>query len=219
MSTPKTQTRKSLRAVRFCTLAGVDSAQLQEGCIVGRFATILKEYYGPKTGTLIEQFVNWSSDDLSWLRFVKRYGPLWENAQHGQSFQSELKGLKGFGETQRVFQHQWRDQHRSGWQMTDKVTVTNLSGHAVLRLHNLHWFLFLDFVTHDPQRLRVCERPDCSTPYFVAHHLGQSYCGSVCAAWAQRKWKTEWWGKHGEEWRTEQRKESIKWKTTKKNRK
>src|SRR5215831_15995589 len=208
MSTPKQQTRKSLRAVRFCTLAGIDNAQLEEGFIVGRFGTILKEYYGPKTGTLIEQFVNWSSDDLSWLRFVKRYGPLWEDAQHGQSFRSELKG---FRDAQRGFQHQWLDHQRSGWQLTDKVTVTNLSGHAVLRLRNLHWFLFLDFVTHDPKRLKVCERPDCSTPYFVAHHLGQSYCTSVCAAWAQRKWKTEWWEKHGEEWRTEQRKETMKW--------
>ena len=202
MSTPKAQPNNSLRLVRFCTLAGVDTAHLEGGLIVGQFKKELRDFCGPRTGTLIEQFVNWQNDADSWLRFTRRYGPLREVATRGATFRVETKQ---FREVQEGFQKQWRDKKRSGWQLGNcPVTLTHLSGKTALRVSNLHWFLFLDLVTQDPKRLKVCERPDCSNPFFVTPHLGQLYCGSICSAWAQKQWKKKWWGEHGEDWRSKQ---------------
>src|SRR5262249_2641720 len=107
--------------------------------------------------------------------------------------------VKPFQDAQRSFRSLWCDRKRTGWQLQDKFTLSFLSEVPVIRVSNLHWFLFLDLVTHEPERLKICGRPDCPAPYFIArHHLGQQYCGSDCASWAQKKWKRQWWARSKE---------------------
>jgi len=199
MSTPA---HNPLRTIRFCTLAGVEDVRLERGEIVGRFKSELREYYGPKTGMLIEEFVNWGNDAASWLRFVRLHGPLSQDAKHGETFRADVKQ---FSETQESFRRLWRDKKRDGWQLSCQITFSHLAHKTAFRVPNLYWFLFLDLVIQDPKRLKICKRPDCPTPHFVVHHLGQRYCGSVCAAWAQMKWKSDWWKKHGGPWRESRR--------------
>ena len=43
------------------------------------------------------------------------------------------------------------------------------------------------------ERLRICKAEDCANPYFVAHHLKQTLCGSdQCKRWNELRLKREW---------------------------
>jgi hypothetical protein len=53
-------------------------------------------------------------------------------------------------------------------------------------------------------RTHYCSNPDCSTPYFIAGRRTQKYCSDLCAQPAQRKWKRDWWLKHGKPRRANQ---------------
>jgi hypothetical protein len=50
------------------------------------------------------------------------------------------------------------------------------------------WFELMS----NAKALRVCERPDCKTPYFLAEHGKERYCSIGCANWAQSNWKKRW---------------------------
>ncbi len=54
--------------------------------------------------------------------------------------------------------------------------------------------------------LRYCANPGCKEPYFVARRGSQIYCGSPCAAPAQKEAKLKWWRERGIEWREKSRK-------------
>src|SRR5262249_55242453 len=152
--------------ILFFTLAGTEDVQLDGHSIVGRFKPDLRKYDGP---SLIQDFVNWRNEPVSWVRFVRRYGPLLTEARHGLTFQSDVKE---FTENQERFRQSWLDK-RSGWQLSCKITITCLARKTTFRVEDLRWFLFLDLVTQDPKRLKLCRNPTCPTPYFIAHHLGQ----------------------------------------------
>jgi hypothetical protein len=205
-STLNKQWETEFRAFRFCTLVGTEHVRINGNQIAGQFKEELTEFYGPKTGPLISEFVNLRNDAEAWLRFVRLYGPLEEDAESGLAFRTEIRK---FQDTQDGFRRVWRDQKRSGWQTSCQVTVSHLSGKTSFRVPNLYWFLLWDLLTLEPERLKVCERPDCPAPYFVAHHLGQRYCGDDCATWAQLKWKREWWVRSQKE-RTSETKKSTK---------
>jgi ribosomal protein S27AE len=50
------------------------------------------------------------------------------------------------------------------------------------------------FASIPVDRRRVCPAPGCTTPYFVAHHLKQIFCGKdECIQWGRRKLKREYW--------------------------
>ena len=214
MSTPATNLR---RQIHFCTLAGVKSADLADNSIVGRFRFDgLDEFFGPKAGTLIQEFVNWPSNPTSWLKFVRKYGPIWEDAEQGAEFRSDIAK---FSEAQDTFRRLWRDKKRSGWQVGGQVAVSHLQGKATVRVSNLHWFLFLDVVTLDPRRLKVCKCPECPAPYFVASHLGQRFCSTDCSDWSQKQLKKDWWRKNGEKWRANQPHTSLEANDEKRTRK
>lgn len=52
------------------------------------------------------------------------------------------------------------------------------------------------------ERMRVCGNPNCPAALFIQGRSSQKLCGSdVCADWAQRNYKLNWWREHGEEWR------------------
>ncbi len=48
---------------------------------------------------------------------------------------------------------------------------------------------------------RRCHNADCSSPYFFARRISQKYCSEDCARPAQRRYKRQWWQRHGGVWR------------------
>ncbi|MBV9762109.1 MAG: hypothetical protein JO340_16210 [Acidobacteriaceae bacterium] len=53
----------------------------------------------------------------------------------------------------------------------------------------------------DASRLRMCWRPDCPTPYFIADDLKAHYCSEDCSRWSRAEHKRNWWKERGSEWR------------------
>jgi hypothetical protein len=203
MNTPA----KSKSRFRFCTLAGVENVRLVESNkIAGRFKETLEEFDGQPKRRLIEDFLNWPSDPQSILRFTRKYGPLQDLPVVGKEFE--------------VFWHPWTlDQRRlrSLWRKKSffdlnerersNGTLAFRNGWLTYRASNLFVYLYMDLITCEAKRLRICKRADCPNPYFIAGHLKQRFCSDLCAEWGQREWKKQWWTEHGAAWR-EQRKES-----------
>ena len=48
---------------------------------------------------------------------------------------------------------------------------------------------------------KVCARPGCAAPYFVARRGTQQYCSTDCADVMQDEWRRRWWKEKGNEWR------------------
>jgi hypothetical protein len=47
---------------------------------------------------------------------------------------------------------------------------------------------------------RVCARPGCLAPYFIAKDLRTRHCSTDCADAMQDEWRKEWWRTKGKEW-------------------
>ncbi len=58
-------------------------------------------------------------------------------------------------------------------------------------------------------RLAVCEREGCTTPYFVKSHARQRFCTPKCADSARQQKKEQWWAENRErfikKWRQERK--------------
>jgi len=71
---------------------------------------------------------------------------------------------------------------------------------------DLNWVGILEDLCGDLEgRIRVCKRPECHTPYFIARDLRQLYCGTDCQNWAVAETKRKWWREHGEAWRKQRK--------------
>jgi len=177
--------------------------------IGGQFKAALEEFYGPPNRRLIEDFLNWRSDPASILRFTRKYGPLRDQPTASKAFvvpwfdwKLDQRRLQSLWQQRRVFELSDAETH-GGSLALGKRWLTYL---AV----NLFVFLYMDLVTCEAKRLRMCKRADCPTPYFIASHLKQRFCSDNCAEWGQREWKKQWWTEHGHEWRTQRRLKSAK---------
>ena len=60
------------------------------------------------------------------------------------------------------------------------------------------------------RRAKVCGRPGCPAPYFVARDPRQQYCSTDCADAMQDEWRRRWWREHGNEWRKQSKKKRGK---------
>jgi hypothetical protein len=208
----------SIRKFRFCTLAGVEDAQLvSRNKLVGRFQANLTEFYGPPKGRLIEDFLNWPSDPESILRFTRKYGPLQATPVGNAEFevfwlqwQLDQRRLRSLWQRRRVFD-------LSDGESTGGALALGRGG-LTYRAVNLFVFLYMDLVTCEAKRLRMCKRTDCPNPYFIASHLKQQFCGDKCAEWGQREWKKQWWKEHGESWRAQRSKMKGEKNVTRKTR-
>lgn len=201
-----------LRRVSFFTLAGVAVAGLAGDEIQGRFATDLKQFFGIRHKRVSEEFANWPNDSEGILRFTGRFGPLEESAQPSAEFRFALSRWRF---SQANFRQGWEAfPPRRGRYFGYSFYFGTAGGRGwscdpnglTYRAANLLEFLTLTLMACPKERLRICARPDCPHPYFVARHLKQTYCSEPCAAWGQRQWKKQWWAKHGKEWRRKERK-------------
>jgi hypothetical protein len=57
---------------------------------------------------------------------------------------------------------------------------------------------------------KVCARPGCAAPYFVAGRITQQYCSTDCAEAMQDQYRLNWWRANGNEWRRKRRRKGRK---------
>jgi hypothetical protein len=201
---------KSIRHFRFCTLAGVENVRLVDSNkITGRFQAKLTEFYGPTKGRLIEDFLNWPSDPQSVLHFTRKYGPLQISPVEGKEFEVSWHP---WTLDQRRLRSLWRQ--KSFFDLNERErsngTLAFRNGWLTYTAANLYVYLYMDLVTCEAKRLRICKRSDCPYPYFIAGHLKQRFCSDKCAEWGQREWKKQWWAEHGAAWRQERKESKLK---------
>jgi len=172
---------------------------------VGKWKSPPQVFYGPRGRLLLEDFLNWPSDDRSILKFIRKYGPLMEKPAREDNFGFDLYLWPNWKKTARI---QWEDlmedpHHFEFQSCVDDALLSYVNGRFEFRADCLDTFLILELASCERRRLRKCAAPDCDTPYFVARHLRQKYCSDKCALWAQKIWKKNWWEEHGKEWRRE----------------
>ena len=224
--TPAIQYVNSGRRIDFCTPAGVEAVGLEPGpwprvrgntllthwqeegpFVVGRLKQQLRQLRLSKPGQLAEEFANHPNDEQGILRFTNKYGPLrfWR-PEPGQEFRFQLSEWR---QEQETFKKAWLKVKAEGLgaQIGNRLTIQN--GRLRCQTSTLLGLLLADLFTCPRERLKKCSRPDCPNPYFIAHHLGQRFCSDLCAGWAQRKWKQQWWAEHGDKWRNRKRRKTL----------
>jgi hypothetical protein len=188
-----------LSPFRFYTLAGVQQVRLEADFYKGRWKNSLGRFYGPQPGRLIQEFLNWPNAPESVLLFTRRYGPLRHYARAGEEFGYKLSAWR---DGQEQLRNLWRNIREVGLPIPGiHGAMAYESGRLVYWTYTLYSFLQMDLATCPVERLRICLRPNCAQPYFIAHHLGQRYCSQLCAGWVQREWKKKWWAENGSRWR------------------
>jgi hypothetical protein len=208
--TPNAPKPKSLQDLELCTPIGTEGVRLEGTQVVGRWQEKLSTFAGLNNRLLVEDFVNWSDSPEEIARFAHIYGPLDDKAVEGEDFRFSVQGWQG---TQQLFRQMW--EIRAGRNNLSTTLGGELPYQLVFRrgsllfwANTLEGYLRLELFTAPAERFRKCKRPGCETPYFVARHLKQAYCSPGCAAWAQAKWKKNWWGDKGSNWLASRKKKA-----------
>lgn len=187
----------------FCTLAAdVESVALSADAamVFGRWKPMLARRVRPRE--LVEDFANWSSEPTDIVRFTKKHGPL--TLPQGGQGQEFSFGVGDWERCQQQFRQDWKRSRSGalGWRNSldaeQGERFSRIFGNLTYVASTLFRVLQLELRAIPPQRLRKCAKPDCEHPYFVASHLGQRYCSTLCVNWAQKKWKRQWWQERGE---------------------
>ena len=199
---------------------GVDGASVHgAGSIHGRW----KEY-GPilridSKIRLLEDFANWADDPRSILRFTKRYGPLDLPFKGGQEFHFTIKQWR---RRQKEFRDRWEKEMVVfgkpinvfpffSFKAKPGEAIEVSFGKLSFRTSTLYRLLVLGLYSRSSMALKKCGNPECDSSYFLCkERRKQTYCSDLCARWAQKKWKREWWNKHGARRRREARAKAKK---------
>lgn len=216
-----TALERTASPIQFSTLAGVESASVEDGSITGFWKSELTWRSQPKrAGRAAEDFVNWSDSEKAILQFTKRYGPLDAQPLPGSRFHfsmskwcEEQEGIRllwqivcsggdsiSWGKFKDgVWQSHFNLEGTNSWSMPAQEGdgFAYQRGQLVYRTATMLGFLKLDLLSVPHDYLRTCKRPDCPTRFFVAEHLREDYCSPECKQWAQRLWKRNWWNEKG----------------------
>jgi hypothetical protein len=191
---------------RFVTLAKPGETKLVGHRVRGK---IVEGYVVVTNPVLIaERFANWPTTPASILNFTRTFGPL-KSAKLVEG--GYAVNIKEWCQWQRYFQGYWRmisppalakaaealgtspQDIGRGIRLGDGSFLTFHRGGAELLLKDMWTLIDVCFSTIPLERLRVCKAPDCAKPYFVAHHLKQTLCGSgQCKRWNELRLKREW---------------------------
>lgn len=203
--------KKPRQAFAICTPIGTEGVHVEDDVVVGRWQQSLIDFYAPKVGLLAEEFMNWGDEPAEIARFVRLYAPLllkqWEHPNRtlispraGEEFRFPLavwrEAKAGFRLTWEIISGGRADFHAT---FQGDVLVAE-EGQLIYKALNLYNFMQLELALCPQERLRKCRRPGCHSPYFLAGHLRQRYCSTVCAEWAQSQSKKNWWELRGREW-------------------
>ncbi len=182
-------------------LTGVKDAKLDGDFVTGHWQDELKRIRSKGSQqTIVEQFLNWSNDPQSICRFVQRFGPLSRPIPGTLEFR---QSLKEWCARQAALQGLWRFGPSLGYKigLREGEMLAIFPKELALEVPDLSRFLEFEIFSHPAARRRVCERPDCPNPYFIAAHLKTTLCSTICKAWKQRQHRLNWWRERGAEWR------------------
>ena len=205
------------RWFRFCVLADVEDVRLGRNSVVqGRWSrhlayrsldTAPPRYRTDWPDTLVEEFANWAAEPEHIRRFTERYGPLNLPSKKNTRFRFDIKE---WVRLQEEFRQEWRHAilrpRRVASLVRPRTELTVEPGERFEFMSdsytyfaaNLYRLLLLELRCIEQTRLRVCQRPDCENPYFVASHLKQIYCSDLCQRWGQKEAKRRWWREKGD---------------------
>jgi hypothetical protein len=176
---------------RFYTPVSVESVCLVGASIVGKWAVKEKRLYPDRGITVAQRFTNCDGTPEAIRTFAERFGPVALTQGVGEFSFSVVEWLQ----SQREFQKFWRVLVKVG----SPGRYWPLEGNAVeLRNRWLHFrcgtlWTFMTFeLLSQPEKVRLCLRPDCKHPYFVAQHGKEQYCSTDCANWSQAQLKKHW---------------------------
>jgi hypothetical protein len=176
---------------RFYTPICVDTVRLLGTFIVGNW-TIDEQHHYPELGnTVAQRFANCPGTPEAIRRFTEGYGPPGLTQGVGEFRFSVDEWVK----SQHEFEKFWRVLAKGG----TPARYTPLPGDAVefrgkwlhLRCGTLWTFMTYELLSQ-PAKVRLCERPDCKHPYFVAQHGKERYCSTGCSNWSQAQSKKRW---------------------------
>jgi len=207
--------KNSRRQFAICTPIGTTQVRVEGNAIVGQWQETLTEFSGFKGRLLVEDFLNWSPEPEQIARFTAMYAPLGAPYPKvsipapGKPFQFSFDLWRS---VQTYFQETWifaagSDHARFRFSSADYLEIRGRE--LVYNAGSLEGFMRMELLTAPLDRLRYCEHPDCTTPYFVATHMKQQYCSPPCAAWGQAQSKKGWWQKRGPQW-LNNRKKNLK---------
>jgi hypothetical protein len=188
----------------FELLAKTQEADLDGESIIGQFAKIPLVIHN--LARACEEFANCPETPSQILRFTKKYGPLMNSAEPGGTFRFELcewrtcqqflrSGWRVLARTIRVrAPHEWNEKY---WPFPKGSRLSFSREGNTLQLDRFFDLINLCFAALPWERIRFCPAEDCETPFFVATHLNQTYCGDrVCIEWGKRKLKREYWNRN-----------------------
>jgi hypothetical protein len=189
---------------RFYTPICVEGVSLVGTSIAGRLTSNEHRYYPERGATIAERYVNCECSPKEILRFTERFGPV-APTQTSEPFAFTISSWK---QTQREFQKFWRLLVNIGaparyWPLEGNA-VEIRKGWPHFRCGTLWTFMTFELL-RQPEKVRLCLRPDCKHPYFVAQHGKERYCSTDCANWSQAQLK-----KHWHEQQREKRKAAMK---------
>lgn len=185
------------------TLDKPERVKLSQGSITGRMA---RDYVVVSSPWLMaEQFANWKSDDASILRFTTQYGPLMREWIESDRFSFEPDHWRNL---QRNYRQRWEkscpatlrsdkisdpEKLRRGIKLEEPTFLQIHKGSAALLLRDMRILLDVCCTFIPIERMRMCKAEGCKKPYFAAHRLDQTLCGSdECKRWNELRLKREW---------------------------
>jgi hypothetical protein len=202
----------SLTISRLELLVKTQEAALDGETIVGRFAKIPLAIYKP--ARLCEEFANSLATPSQILRFTKKYAPLMNSAKPDGAFRFELSE---WTIRHQMFRDVWRvlartlgkedpQKFEKYWPFPQGSRMTFSRTGIVFHQDRFFDLINLCFAGLPWQRIRFCPAEDCETPFFIATHLKQAYCGDqACVEWGKRKLKLEYWNRNKERFLAERR--------------
>jgi len=118
--------------------------------------------------------------------FLRRYGPL--VGRTGLTASDFIEDWSKFTFYQEILRKAWEKDPESlkdveaQLEILDGTKTKMESGRFVVETINLWTYLCFFFMRDfSAGKAKVCESPDCSTPYFIEQRRGQKYCSHVCA--------------------------------------
>jgi len=176
---------------RFYTPICVGNVRVVGTSIVGTWITNERQHYPERGVTVAQRLANCHGTPKDIRAFTDNYGPLALTQGVGEFRFSVDEWL----ESQHEFQKLWRILAKGGtpsryWQLPgDAVEFRNKW--LQLRCGTLWTFMMYELLSQ-AGKVRICERPDCKHPYFIAQHGKEQYCSVDCSNWSQAQLKKRW---------------------------
>ena len=176
---------------RFYTPNCVEGVGQQDGGITGRWSMKPTRRYSDAEAKVAQLFANWGWEAHEIIRFTKRFGPLSGSPGPGHEFRFTVESWRTNQSEFRKFWHHVRDGRMGQYEPIEGSTVEIRKRWLDFRCGDLWTFMSLELLAA-PEKVRICLRPECTHPYFIANHGKERYCSPACANWSQAQLKRNW---------------------------